>query len=60
VHEGDIVVDDQDIFGDGVNVAARLEAESAWGDLYLGPDLIFRSKTAASNSSKTSHDLFVS
>src|SRR4051794_3310120 len=28
VHEGDIVVDDQDIFGDGVNVAARLEALS--------------------------------
>ncbi|MGY4291248.1 class 3 adenylate cyclase [Bradyrhizobium sp. LM2.7] len=26
VHQGDIVVDDQDIFGDGVNVAARLEA----------------------------------
>src|SRR5437899_9688496 len=25
VHQGDIVVDDQDIFGDGVNVAARLE-----------------------------------
>jgi adenylate cyclase len=26
VHQGDIVVDDGDIFGDGVNVAARLEA----------------------------------
>src|SRR5947209_177626 len=25
VHQGDIVVEDQDIFGDGVNVAARLE-----------------------------------
>jgi adenylate cyclase len=25
VHQGDIVVDDNDIFGDGVNVAARLE-----------------------------------
>jgi adenylate cyclase len=25
VHQGDIVVDDGDIFGDGVNVAARLE-----------------------------------
>ena len=25
VHQGDIVVDDDDIFGDGVNVAARLE-----------------------------------
>jgi adenylate cyclase len=26
VHQGDIVVDGEDIFGDGVNVAARLEA----------------------------------
>jgi TolB-like protein len=25
IHQGDIVVEDQDIFGDGVNVAARLE-----------------------------------
>jgi hypothetical protein len=25
VHQGDIVVEDDDIFGDGVNVAARLE-----------------------------------
>jgi TolB-like protein/class 3 adenylate cyclase len=26
IHQGDIVVEDSDIFGDGVNVAARLEA----------------------------------
>src|SRR5271169_1046576 len=26
VHQGDVVVEDDDIFGDGVNVAARLEA----------------------------------
>jgi adenylate cyclase len=25
IHQGDIVVDDGDIFGDGVNIAARLE-----------------------------------
>lgn len=25
VHQGDIIIDDEDIFGDGVNVAARLE-----------------------------------
>ena len=26
IHVGDIIVDDDDIFGDGVNIAARLEA----------------------------------
>jgi class 3 adenylate cyclase len=26
IHQGDIIVEDGDIFGDGVNVAARLEA----------------------------------
>src|SRR5205823_10151821 len=26
IHQGDIVVEDHDIFGDGVNIAARLEA----------------------------------
>jgi class 3 adenylate cyclase len=26
IHQGDIIIDDGDIFGDGVNVAARLEA----------------------------------
>src|SRR5215467_977491 len=25
IHQGDVVVDDGDIFGDGVNIAARLE-----------------------------------
>jgi len=35
VHQGDIVVDDQDIFGDGVNVAARLEALSEPGGICI-------------------------
>jgi adenylate cyclase len=33
IHQGDIVVDGQDIFGDGVNVAARLEALCAPGGI---------------------------
>lgn len=35
MHQGDIVVDDQDIFGDGVNVAARLETLSAPGGICI-------------------------
>jgi adenylate cyclase len=35
VHQGDIVVEDQDIFGDGVNVAARLEALSEPGGICI-------------------------
>jgi class 3 adenylate cyclase len=31
IHQGDIVVDEQDIFGDGVNVAARLQTLSEPG-----------------------------
>ena len=36
IHQGDIVVEDGDIFGDGVNVAARLEGSPSPGNLRLG------------------------
>jgi class 3 adenylate cyclase/pimeloyl-ACP methyl ester carboxylesterase len=35
IHVGDIIVDDNDIFGDGVNVAARLEGVSARGGICI-------------------------
>lgn len=35
INVGDIIVDGDDIFGDGVNVAARLEALAAPGDIWV-------------------------
>ncbi len=35
VHLGDIVREDEDLFGDGVNIAARLEAAAAPGDILI-------------------------
>jgi TolB-like protein len=33
IHQGDIIAEDDDIFGDGVNIAARLEAVAAPGGI---------------------------
>jgi adenylate cyclase len=35
VHVGDIIIDEGDIFGDGVNIAARIENECEPGQVYL-------------------------
>ena len=39
IHVGDIIIDDNDIFGDGVNIAARLEGSrnaEAFADISIG------------------------
>src|ERR1700704_5506845 len=35
IHVGDIIIDDSDIFGDGVNIAARVENECEPGSVYV-------------------------
>jgi TolB-like protein len=38
INVGDIIIDGDDIFGDGVNIAARVENECAPGGVYLSDD----------------------
>jgi TolB-like protein/class 3 adenylate cyclase/Tfp pilus assembly protein PilF len=38
IHVGDIIIDDDDIFGDGVNIAARLESIAEPGGICLSDD----------------------
>ena len=48
IHVGDIIIDDNDIFGDGVNIAARIENECEPGGVYLSDDAFrqVRNKTS--------------
>ena len=39
LHLGDLIVDGDDLYGDGVNVAARLEAEAQAGGIIISGDV---------------------
>ena len=39
LHLGDLIVDGDDLYGDGVNVAARLEAEARPGGIVVSTDM---------------------
>ena len=39
LHLGDVIVEGEDLYGDGVNVAARLEAEAAPGGIVVSGDM---------------------
>jgi hypothetical protein len=35
IHEGEVVFEDEDVFGDGVNIASRLESIAPVGGIYI-------------------------
>lgn len=54
VHLGDLIVDGDDLYGDGVNVAARLEAEALAGGIVVSGDV---HNAVAGKVKATLHDL---
>ncbi len=59
VNLGDIMSDDEDIYGDGVNIAARIEALADPGSVYISGSVYeqIRSKPAFACTAKGEHEL---
>jgi class 3 adenylate cyclase len=68
VHLGDVIVQDYRVYGDGVNIAARLQTVAAPGSICVSEavyqqvytKLTSCSRTSACGSSRTSSTRFVS
>ena len=63
INLGDVIVEEHDIFGDGVNVAARLEGRAEYASAGLcaircGTDWASRSRTSVCRASRISHARF--
>jgi len=41
IHQGEVIVEDEDVFGDGVNIASRLEPLAPSGSIYVS-ESVFR------------------
>ena len=41
INMGEVIVEDGDVFGDGVNIASRIESQASAGDIYVS-DSVYR------------------
>ena len=59
IHIGDVIIEDGDIFGDGVNIAARLESSAEPGGICISDDAYrqIRGKLDANFEDTGEHDL---
>ena len=39
IHEGDVIFENSDVYGDGVNIAARIEQQAAPGSIYVSENV---------------------